>query len=74
MCIETLTKQHKELNRQLSEEIDRDTQRLKEMADDMAECATNIKGHGYSAFITAREQFNTELERFRRCWSDFLYK
>ena len=74
MCIENLIKQHDELNRQLATEVSRDTQRLKEMAETMAECATNIQGQGYSAFITSRENFLTELERFRRCWTDFLYK
>lgn len=74
MCIENLLKQHEELRRQLSEEIGRDTQKLKQMAEDMAECATNIQGQGYVAFITSRENFLTELERFRQCWADFLYK
>ena len=52
----------------------KDTQNLKDLAENMAECATNIQGQGYASFIASRENFLSELEKFRRCWTDFLYK
>jgi len=32
----------------------------------MAECATNIKGQGYSAFINSRENFLEKIDRICR--------
>ena len=60
--------------KQLAEEVSKDTQNLKDLAENMAECATNIQGQGYASFIASRENFLSELEKFRRCWTDFLYK
>ena len=38
---------------------------IKSAADNMVECATNMKGQGYSSFIASREEFLGKVEKLR---------
>ena len=35
-------------------------------AEDMVECATNIKGQGYTSFINSREEFLKKIDHFEK--------
>lgn len=37
--------------------------RIKILADNMAECATDIKGQGYTSFVSARSEFIDLVDR-----------
>lgn len=65
MCLKQLIDQHDKLREQLLLQINRDASRLCDLADTMAECATNVQGQGYSAFINARKDFMDEIDKFK---------
>lgn len=66
MCLKELMQRRAELLNQLASQIYEDTTELILKAECMAECATNIKGQGYTAFISAREDFLHSVENFRK--------
>jgi hypothetical protein len=39
-----------------------DVKSIKIAAETMAECATNIKGHGYLSFINSRDEFFKKVD------------
>lgn len=39
---------------------------IKVSAEEMIECATNIKGQGYSMFMRSREQFLEQIDALQR--------
>jgi superoxide dismutase len=69
MCLQELMRQRDSIHAQLLTQINNDSAMLMVLADNMAECATNMQGQGYTAFITARETFLCEVARLREEYS-----
>lgn len=61
--IENLHEQQKIIRRKMRRKIINDAARLKQLADDLAECATNIQGQGYMEFVRCREVFLSEIDK-----------
>ena len=66
MCLQELINKRYDIHLQLIEQMKLDTTMLAVKAENMAECATNIKGQGYSSFMAARDDFMKYLEEFRK--------
>lgn len=69
MCLQELMKKRYDIHNQLVLQVHKDTDELAQMAENMAECATNIKGQGYISFIQARDNFMKQLNKFRENYS-----
>lgn len=39
---------------------------IKICAENMAECATNMKGHGYAVFMAARNEFFAKIDALQK--------
>lgn len=63
MTVQQLMTDQKAFASRLCEQMEKDYETVKRLAEDMAECATNIQGQGYSAFIEARNRFLTQIEK-----------
>ena len=63
MEYQDLQEQQKIIRRKMRLKIIDDATRLKQLADDFAECATNIQGQGYMNFVRCREDFLCEIDR-----------
>lgn len=63
MGLQELRAKQEQLQNQMLKQIKEDSILLRVLADNMAECATNIQGQGYATFLQARENFLTELDR-----------
>lgn len=63
MKIHELQEQQKAIRKEMRHKIVDDSKRLKQLADDLAECATNIQGQGYMNFVRCREVFLAEIDR-----------
>lgn len=61
--MESLKTQQDQIKRHLISKITNDISMIKNLADDMAESATNIQGQGYLMFVQSREKFLSELDR-----------
>ena len=69
MEIKDLQEQHKNIRREMRRKIADDTIRLKKLADQLAESATNIQGQGYMEFVRSREVFLSEIDKLSEgCW------
>lgn len=69
MGIKELQLQQEQMRSEMLNQIQADKCLLKQLADDMAECATNIQGYGYVGFVQAREKFFSELDRLSEQYS-----
>ena len=69
MGLQDLLNQRYSIHMQLVKQLREDTDLLATKAETMAECATNIKGQGYSSFMTARDDFIKYLNDFRENYS-----
>jgi hypothetical protein len=65
MEMKSIRQQQASIREQLLSKLLNDNLKVKQLADDMAESATNIHGQGYSLFVHSREQFFSELDRLR---------
>jgi superoxide dismutase len=72
MFLQDLIKQQNTLHAKIVDQIENDTQTLQTLADNMAECASNMQGQGYSSFINARENFLSELQRIKGNYLSFV--
>ena len=72
VCLQNLIKQRSDILNNMILQLDRDTADLAVKAENMAECATNIKGQGYCSFITAREEFLNALTQFKRDYTSLV--
>lgn len=72
MPITTLKKQRDDINSQMIDHLKKDTALLKTLADSMAECATNIHGHGYVTFVAARDEFLSQVDRIQKDYSYYV--
>ena len=72
MGIESLKKQRDGINEQILAHMKQDASLLKVLADNMAECATNIQGQGYGSFVIARETFLSEVDRIQKDYSFYI--
>jgi len=63
-----------QINEQLTVQMKEDLMNLKIMADEMIECATNIKGQGYCSFMASRERFFSSLEEMVNEYSYYVHK
>lgn len=63
MCLLELLKQRQVLQCSILKELDDEVVGIKVAAEYMVECATNIKGQGYSNFMSAREDFITKIDK-----------
>jgi hypothetical protein len=66
MNIEKLVSIREQYRALLFDKIKSDRTLIRELAENMAECATNIHGQGYQAFIASREVFIDTLNRFEK--------
>ncbi len=66
MCIDNLIEQRTKINNLIIKKINDDKNRLRELADNMAESATNMHGQGYGAFIVSRDLFLSELDNISK--------
>lgn len=72
MCLQELMIQRDSIYVQLLNQINDDSANLMVLADNMAECATNMQGQGYLTFIAARENFLREVSRLREEYSSLV--
>lgn len=70
MAIRDLMQQRSEILTKMAQQVHSDVGELARKAEHMAECATDIRGQGYSCFIAAREEFFTTLDKFKLDYSD----
>lgn len=63
MKIQELQEQQKAMRKEMRRKVADDAIRLKQLADDLAECATSIQGQGYMNFVRCREVFLAEIDR-----------
>ena len=62
MILKNLVQQRHNINCDIIECLQDDIRNIKILAETMVECATNIKGQGYSTFISAREDFLSSID------------
>ena len=72
MCLTQLKKAQLKVNEGLIEHFKQDNADIKELAENMAECATNIHGQGYSAFVLARDSFLKKLDTMLSDYTKFM--
>lgn len=65
-----LLKQKNVLNRDIMKCLDEELSNLKQSADNMAECATNMRGQGYQTFIQSREDFIEKVKNLQKQFDD----
>lgn len=63
--LQQLIKERQELNCSILSILEAEVTAIKIAADNMAECATNIKGQGYSMFIRSREDLMEKIDKLR---------
>lgn len=66
MLLLDLVKQRQDLQCSILKELNNEVLTIKLAADYMVECATNIKGQGYSSFINAREEFLSRIDALQQ--------
>lgn len=72
MGIQELKNQRDNINNQILAYMKEDAVLLKTLADNMAECATNMQGQGLPAFVNARESFLSEVDRIQKDYSFYV--
>lgn len=72
MGVSELKEKQLQLQKDMLKQIREDSLLVKRLADNMAECATNIHGQGYSAFLDARETFLSELDKLYEEYCFFI--
>ena len=72
MTMQQLMADQKAFTQRLCEQMKKDHTTVKQLAEDMAECATNIRGQGYSAFMDARNRFLTQIEKMHDSYSELF--
>lgn len=69
--VQELIDQKKNINCKILGCIENDIVALKIAAENMVECATNIKGQGYVSFIQSRETFMEIVEKLHESIIDY---
>jgi hypothetical protein len=64
--LDNLLEQKLSLNRAIVRSLREEVLSIKLAAENMAECATNIKGQGYLTFINSRENFLSKIDLFEK--------
>ena len=72
MYLQELLKHKDALHAQIVKQIETDSDSLKTLADNMAECASNMNGQGYNSFIASRESFLSDLNRVKSNYLNFV--
>lgn len=72
MTVHELKHQRDLINTKILTYMKQDAVLLKSLADNMAECATNIQGQGYANFVNARETFLSEVDRIQKDYSFYI--
>lgn len=65
MCLQHLIEAREELQHKICQHLIDQLRNLTLAGENMAECATNIQGHGYSSFILARDFFMEQTRNLR---------
>jgi hypothetical protein len=66
MQLNDLVQQRQELTCAILNCLQEQITSIKISAEEMVECATNIKGQGYSMFINARESFLDKIDSLQK--------
>lgn len=66
MKLQQMVQQRQDLNCDILSELKNAVVEIKMTAEDMIECATNIKGQGYSMFIRSRENFLDKIDMLQQ--------
>jgi superoxide dismutase len=64
--ITTLIEKRNDVSNDLHHCIVEQFDMVKQSAENMAECATNIRGHGYTVFIESREDFLRKIDSLQQ--------
>jgi hypothetical protein len=72
MRLQELVQQRANLNCAILQELQDDIRNIKLLGENMVECATNIKGQGYSSFMAARETFISKIDDLHSQLEDCL--
>lgn len=72
MTLTQLKKEQMKINNGFIEQIRGDTIVLRTLADNMAECATNIRGQGYTTFLSSRDTFLKSLDNMLKDYVSYL--
>ena len=72
MGIQNLIDTQTEFKREVRKQLELDSLAIKQLAEDMAEAATNIQGQGLQTFIQTREQFLATVQRTREKYCTLL--
>lgn len=65
MGLTELIEKHDTIHQNLLVRLGDEVSDIRSLADTMAECATNMHGHGYVSFINAREEFMKAMDKFK---------
>lgn len=65
MCLVHLVEARNNIQNQICSYLMQELTNLMVIGENMAECATNIQGQGYSAFILSRDTFLKECGRLQ---------
>ena len=65
MCLLHLVEARNDIQGRICQYLSNELTNLMVFGENMAECATNISGHGYAAFISARDTFLHECRRLQ---------
>jgi Na+/phosphate symporter len=71
MSLQTLMQKRRDLNNDILNSLQQEVLEIKESAENMIECATNITGQGYPTFISARKDFLKKLDKFSQQLADY---
>ena len=66
VSIKELIQRQNEFLNELHLQMCEDLKTIVSLAENMTECATNIKGQGYQSFIKSREEFIGSVNSFER--------
>lgn len=66
MIFAELIEKRQNLNRDIFKCLLDDVSEIRCLAENMSECATDIKGQGFSTFIQARESFLYKIDVFQK--------
>ena len=64
--LSNLFEQKQILNRAILKSLQDEVVSIRLAAENMAECATNIKGQGYLSFINSREEFLNKVDHLQQ--------
>jgi hypothetical protein len=65
MDLNQMLNARQQLNADIVNCLAEEVSQIRALADHMSECATNIKGQGYSTFVQARDDFMSKIDKFQ---------